>query len=373
MLAPRDRGQPLKAPLPLPGFGGTATWAEPFPNERRRFFLELGSREQWERRLGRRVGVGQVRTGGGPGRRPGRLGCGVRPGHWAESRGVLARENRGRRWRGPGGGRGGAQAHQAGTGRRGGPGAGLLGVSPALAPASGLAATNERPAHVGEAGGGPAAPGGLAGLSSSLLPPEGRRGSSRRAARLGQLGQLARRRSSAARSLVRPWRQDRRRFVAGAGRGGAERGARARGGRGGLRRGRGGSGRASERRGRAQLRCASEPAGQRGHTDRGQTAPGSRAAAAQLSAAAYLGPRGPRRFWAGGRGEGIAEGSERDSRSWSTDRRVGRLRGGGVDTTGAGGGRPEPAGLGGDPGPRFVSLEYYWRPYVCVSGCFVTG
>lgn len=228
-------------------------------------FCELLPREQWE---------GGGEAGGrrpGPGwrwRRPASPapGLGVSPGHRAvsrELRGLLARESRGRRWRGPGGGRGGARAHPAGTRRATRPGLGSPLPLPAARPRPPSSAAAQvgagRGAHVGNrAGGGPRGPRGLAGLSPFPLPPS-RGGAAPPDARRRRLG-----RSLGGSPLARPpargclGGRDRRRLLRGAGRGRAQRGdgCGGRAGRGAERRGRG---RASERAGISAQLGASEP------------------------------------------------------------------------------------------------------------------
>lgn len=263
-----------------------------------------------------------------------------------QSRGVLARENPGRRWRGPGRRRG-EEASPPGRDREGEEArAGVCSRSPGgSAPTSELRrGSGRRQARGprGEAGGGPRAPGGLSGLSpllSSSPLPGGRPGSSRRAAPASAapaataLSRLlaARRGCSLARSRVAAGAVGIAAASSGAaGRGGAERRGEpgVRGGReGGWAPWEGERERASERGISAQLECASEPArAAAGRTDRGQTAPGSRAAAARLAARAAL-PRAPgtppRLLSCVSVCEVISEGSGLGPRSSSTDRPAG--------------------------------------------------
>lgn len=131
-------------------------------------FRELPPQKQWE---------GSGEAGGrrpGPGWRcwrpassaPGR---GVSPGHRAQSRGVPARENRGRSWRRPGRRWGWGPSPPAGTERATRPGVGVFTSLPRRWPpasehGSGSGRRRARGPR-GEAGGGPPAPGWLAGLS----------------------------------------------------------------------------------------------------------------------------------------------------------------------------------------------------------------
>lgn len=162
----------------------------------------------------------------------------------------------------------GPEPTRLGRGGRGGPGWGLLGVSPPLAPASELRGdTDRRPAHVGKRAAGQQRQEGSRGSAPSLAPlPGGRRGSSRRAApaRAARAARAAALLPLLARSLARGGR-DSRRFLAGSrpGRGGG--GSLGEGG------GRGGGCAAGGREGAgepesepgvcAQLQCASESAG----------------------------------------------------------------------------------------------------------------
>ncbi|XDA82621.1 hypothetical protein R6Z07F_012533 [Ovis aries] len=204
-----------------------------------------------------------------------------RPGHWAESRGVLARENRGRRWRGPGGGRGRGPS-PPGWDREGAEAlGGVSSGSPRHSPrplssaatqigarptwGSGRRASSARRAR------GAQLPPLLPSPGAGAAPPDAR-------PRLGQLGQLARRRSSRcslARSPVAAGIAGA--SSRGAGRGGAERGARARGagGEGAAPRERGRE-RASQRASGAFVRSSSAPrsppGGRRTHRPRTDSA-----------------------------------------------------------------------------------------------------
>lgn len=136
-------------------------------------FRGLPPQEQWE---------GGGETGGrrpGPGwrwRRPvsSAPGLGVSPGHRAESRGALARENRGQLWRGPGRkqGRGPSPPGWDPEGAEGSP----LPL-PAACPRPPSSAEAQAGAGRGPtwgSGGGPPGPGGLAGLSPlPSSPPRG--------------------------------------------------------------------------------------------------------------------------------------------------------------------------------------------------------
>lgn len=258
-------------------------------------FHELRPQEQWE---------GGGEAGGrrpGPGwrwRRPASWarGRGVSPGHWAESRSFLARENRGLRWRGPGRRRGRGPS-PPGWDLEGEEGRGGVSFSsPSAFERCGGSGRRWALSPRGEASGGPRAPGGLAGLSP--LPSSPPRGDA--APPDARLRQLRRSPSSprlAAAATRWPARgclggQDRRLLLlGGADRGGAE----------GVDRVKGAGGEGAERRGRergsdrasrgisVQLERASEPARAAARrTDRGQTAPGSRAAAARLAVSVAL-------------------------------------------------------------------------------------
>ena len=189
--------------------------------------LELQPREQWEgdgEAGGRRPGP-DWRWRRPASRAPGR---GVSPGHRADSRGVLARENRGRRWQGPGRRRGRGQSPPSWDreceGARGGvssslphslPGplssvAAQVGARPTWG--SGRRATSARRTRRAQP------PPLLPSPGSRAAPPDAR-------PRLGRLGRLQRRRRSAAtRSLASGcWgSRDRRRLLGGSrsGRGG---------------------------------------------------------------------------------------------------------------------------------------------------------
>lgn len=136
-------------------------------------FRELPPREQWE---------GGGEAGGrrpGPGwrwRRPASWAParGVSPGHRAESRGVLARENRGRIWLGPGRRRGRGRSppcwEPEGEEARGG----VSFASPLASELRGDSGRRQARCPRGEAGGGPRAPGGLTGFSPlPSSPPQG--------------------------------------------------------------------------------------------------------------------------------------------------------------------------------------------------------
>lgn len=320
------------------------------------------------------MGVGQVGAGGGPGRRAGRRGRGVSPGHWAESRGVLARENRGRRWRGPGGGGGRGPSPPGWDGEGAGALGGVSSGSPRHSPrplssaatqtgarptwGSGRRASSARRAH------GAQPPPLLPSPGAGAAPPDAR-------PRLGRLGQLARRRSSRC-SLARlPVAAGiAGASLPGAGRGGAEGGAWARGAGGeGAAPREGGRERASQRASRAFVRSSSAPrsppGGRRTHRPRTDSARKPRRSSQVSRPRRPLGAPGtpPRLGWwtLGGespRAPSAIPGPGALTGGWAGS-------GGGVDTTKAGGGRPEPAGLGG-PGPRFVRLSTGAR--MCVSG-----
>lgn len=215
------------------------------------------------------MGVGQVGAGGGLDRRAGRRGCGVSPGHRAESRGVLARENRGRRWRGPGGGGGRGPSPPGWDGEGAGALGGVFSGSPRRSPRPlSSAATQVGPRPTWGSGRRATSARRARGAQPPSPPPlpGGRRGSSRRAApaRAAWAARAAALLPLLARSLARGGR-DRGRFLAGSrpGRGGGGSPGEG-GGRGGgcAAGGREGAGEpASERGVCAQLQCASEPAG----------------------------------------------------------------------------------------------------------------
>lgn len=264
------------------------------------------------------MGVGQVGAGGGLDRRAGRRGCGVSPGHRAESRGVLARENQGRRWRGPGGGGGRGPSPPGWDGEGAGALGGVSSGSPCRSPRPLSSAATQVGARPTWGSGRRAISARRDRGAQPPLPCSPPRGPARllptRGPGSGGLGCSRGGAPPAARSLARPWRPGSPALPRGEPAGAGRRGEPGRGGRAGrgLRRGReGGSGRASERAGRlcaAPVRLGARWAAA-GHTDRGQTAPGSRAAAARLAAlVAHSGPRGPRRVWAGGPGEGNRRG-----------------------------------------------------------------
>lgn len=188
--------------------------------------------------------------------------------------------------------------------------------------------------------------------------------------RLGQLGQLARRRSSRcslARSPVAAGIAGA--SSRGAGRGGAERGARARGAGGeGAAPREGGRERASQRASGAFVRSSSAPrsppGGRRTHRPRTDSARKPRRRSQVSHPRRLLGAPGTPPllgWWAWG-----GESPRAPSAIPGPGALTGGLAGsrGGVDTTEAGGGRPEPAGLGG-PGPRFVRLSTGARMCVC--------